>query len=130
MGGFVAEVVSSRKVRTITIQVRDKAGGPASGARVSFGIDGADFGSAAVSGTGKVTFQMSGAATTIHVFADFVGDAQQVALPPGEDIYTFHFDKTNLFMSDSVPEARCPDGTTGQPCVNCDIGGTTVRICA
>ena len=29
----------------------------------------------------------------------------------------------------TTPEARCADGTTGQPCVNCRVGSTTVRIC-
>jgi hypothetical protein len=57
-------------------------------------------------------------------------EVQRGYLPPGQDSIRFDFKTVVLVKAKVPPVARCPDGTTGSPCVVCRDGNDTWRICA
>jgi len=66
----------------------------------------------------------------ITLMATHEGEVQTVTLGADVRVQAFVF-KTVYRENFAVDpaQARCPDGTTGIPCVECAIGGTRVRVC-
>ena len=117
--------------RRINVQVRDATSTFIEGCDIQFFI--AD---PPVTPLGGVSKSRGHAALTVPDDSVVIGvsvtvDAatQTVLLPPGQNDYTFVFQQAPSYPSLASPRARCPDGTSGQPCVDCKIGGITIRIC-
>jgi hypothetical protein len=66
----------------------------------------------------------------ISLFATYSGESQAVTLEPNIRLHAFVFKTVyrDAFVLASA-EARCPNGKTGIPCVECTIGGIRVRVC-
>jgi hypothetical protein len=116
--------------RQVRITVLDANSKPAQGARLEFAVKGIPHGSVLVGEKAQAGFQTPDANASINVFAEYGEKKQDAYLPPGKDSFEFRFDTTVVFKSFRPPIARCPDGTTGQPCVDCEIDGQIITICS
>jgi hypothetical protein len=119
-----------RKGRRATITVLNSRQQPARGAEVSFAIRGVSYGSVVVGGTGYASLYTPNERATIKVSVRYGGVQQEASLSPSTGSFEFKFDSAVLFRGPPSPIARCPDGTTGQPCVDCVINGESIRICS
>jgi hypothetical protein len=126
----MATVKQSKRSRDIKVKLIDSKGNPAAGADVEFFINDAEAGGAIVGPSATAQFHTDRSSVIIAIVARFGGRTLKVVLPPGQDDHAFEFDVTAQSLTRKPPIARCPDGTSGQPCVDCVIGGETVRICA
>ena len=67
----------------------------------------------------------------VTVEAKFGESTVQRILKDGEEEITIQLDEDELLLKALLPtRAICPDGTSGQPCVVCSIGGKPYQICA
>src|SRR5262249_32177020 len=115
--------------RVVSISARDVDGNYAHGAEIRFVVAGSPYGAAEI-GAEPVTIELPFTVDfVLDVFAIFQGEQQEARLEPGLNNYTFQFSTATL-RAFRPGVARCPDGTSGQPCVVCMIGGLQVRICA
>ena len=117
--------------RRINVQVRDSLSTLIEGCDIQFFI--AD---PPVTPLGSVSKSRGHAALTVPDDSVVIGVSvtveaatQTIHLPPGQNDYTFIFPQAPSYRSLTSARARCPDGTSGQPCVDCKIGGITIRIC-
>jgi hypothetical protein len=122
--------VAVRRRRQIRIRVFDADRRPAEGADLAFFIDNVPYGSVTIGNTGQATFEQRDTRTTVEVMASFGGSEQRAQLTPKVNSFNFNFDIRLAFRARRPPIARCPDGTTGQPCVECVIDGEKIRICS
>jgi len=117
--------------RHIIVQVKDVHNQPIAASDIDFFLVDPQrtlLGSISDSG-GRATLRVSDESVIIGVHVTVDAYIQSVDLPPGQNTHTFIFPHVALFKSIGAPRARCPDGSSGQPCVDCKIGGVTVRIC-
>jgi len=118
--------------RTITIALRDRFGARLSAGEIEISINGQPRGSifTGSSGVGESVIEIGDPHATVSVKASANDGAVLLAdLPPGTDFYQFDFQTAPLIKANLPPVARCPDGTTGSPCVTCTDGIDTWRIC-
>ena len=67
---------------------------------------------------------------SVELEARLEGHVLQKILGPRENDVIFRFPIAARRGFTATPaEAKCPDGTTGNPCVECDLGTTKIRIC-
>jgi len=118
-----------RQSRVVNISVLDRDGNHAQGAKLTFAIGGTEYGDVTI-GDGPASIEIPDLWITIDVSAMFAGELQLTHLSPGQNQYIFHFSKFRKSRGITPGVARCPDGTVGQPCVDCLIDGVLVRICA
>lgn len=114
--------------REITVNVVDSQNAPINGADISFGVNGTPLGSVWRS-LGKATIVMPDPFVVVEARATVMLVTQTAQLPPGQNTHTFRFSQAPPPKKLAPPEAQCPDGSSGQPCVDCQVGGSTVRVC-
>lgn len=115
--------------RRISVTISTQAGQSLEGVDLEFFVDGKPWGSI-VRSTGCPTIEVPGA-KTLEVRGHYQGVTFKHTFGAHESDYKIVApiaQKVNT-PPPGPPEARCPDGTTGQPCVTCQIAGVTVRIC-
>lgn len=115
--------------RRIVIHVVDANDNPIPGSDILFSINRVPVGGVR-SSAGSASLDMPESSVVVDVSAMVGQFTQSAHLPPGFDTHIFRFSQTRVYQSVGPPVASCPDGTSGQPCVDCDIGGIIVRICA
>jgi hypothetical protein len=115
--------------REVQIVVLDKFGDAAQGAQVRFSASGAPLGVAVV-GKDGARIRLPNRIAMLDISVEYGEQQQNTQLSPDQQEYICRFDVSLLQKSYGPPIARCPDGTTGQPCVDCKIGDDVIRICA
>jgi hypothetical protein len=116
------------ETRVIAISVIDKALQPLEGASVSFFENNALLGNV-ITGIRGASITLSHLVQNIHVQAIYAGTKQETGISTLQISHTFVFARIVSFKS-PYPIAQCPNGDTGQPCVDCVINGRKIRICA
>jgi hypothetical protein len=115
--------------RIIRIAVRDVHGRPAT-ADVKIVINGRPSGSIFTGyGVSESTVEIYDPNASVQLEATMAGLVRRANLPPGENSIRFDFEIETLVRAAAPPVARCPDGTTGVPCVICRDGNDTWKIC-
>src|SRR5579863_969538 len=123
------EAPTGPPARIVRIAVRDIHGQPAT-ADVKIVINGRPSGSIFTgSGVSQSTVEIYDSNATVQLEATMAGQVRRANLSPGEDSIRFDFDIEALVRAKAPPVARCPDGTTGMPCVICRDGDDTWKIC-
>lgn len=117
------------KPRHVTVWALDGSGDRAAGAELRFAVGGRSYGAATI-GQGPARIQFEAPAIELIIEADYWGETVAARLLPGVDEYIFRFQAVARGIHGGPGTARCPDGTVGQPCVDCSVNGSTVRICA
>ena len=114
------------RFRRIVINVETASGDRLSGAHIEVSRSGALLGSMTSSGRSSVEIE---GLEPLNVRASIPGANAQSTIGPNQTEITLRI-ATNRFVElASTPTARCPDGTSGQPCVTCVIDGRQIRIC-
>ena len=121
--------ISPSTSRHVTIEVVDADGRLIQGADIDFVVNATPVGGVRRS-VGKASIVVPDPQAVVEARATVMLLTQTAQLPPGQDAHTFRFAQASMFKSFAPPEARCPDGSSGQPCVDCQIGGSIVRICS
>lgn len=67
---------------------------------------------------------------SIGLEATLLGITRSLVLDAQQDVVEFTFKALPRFRVPVPPVVRCPDGTTGSPCVTCSDGNATWRMCA
>lgn len=67
---------------------------------------------------------------SLLVEAMYGPQSEEAEVAPLQSEVRFTFKRLHSFKPKGPPVAQCPDGKTGQPCVDCLIGGQIIRICA
>jgi hypothetical protein len=120
--------------RRITIAIQDADGVPLAGALVRITVDGQSLGilqtGADPAGVSSLSLQGEDLWATVSLHATYGSQTQDATLPPGEDNHVFVFDAVAMVRSKGPAVARCPDGTSNSPCVDCSSGTRQWRICA
>jgi len=116
--------------RLIKIAIRDIHGQPAPAAGVEIAIDGRPSGSIFTGqGVTESTIGLDDRYAVVQLRVTVDGQTQVAVLAPDQDSIQFNFSTSVLFKAQVPPVARCPDGTTGSPCVTCRDGTDTWMIC-
>jgi hypothetical protein len=114
--------------RVVRILVLGEAQAKIAGAHIVLAVDGVTIGQIA-SSSGEATVTLPGAVQSLAVTVTYDGTSQLAQLHAGDVECRFTFPGAQGFSGYAVPEARCPDGTVGQPCVDCAVAGATYKIC-
>jgi hypothetical protein len=117
--------------RTVAIVVTDPTGAPAAGVRVEVLIDGMPSGHFDTgSGTAQPMTVTAPADATVELTLSAVGQVQRVRVAPGQNRVHLSVASTLRFAIQVPPVAKCPDQTTGRPCVTCrDPSGAEWELC-
>jgi hypothetical protein len=127
--GAAAGRPPSRFTRVISISVYDAAGRRAFGADILFVLNGALLGHATL-GFAPSTLSLPTGDATVNIVAIYGGSSQAVSTQLGLDDYAIRFPfGTVAGYAAANPVAKCPDGTVGHPCVDCDSPLGKIRIC-
>ena len=100
----------------------------AQGAELRFSVKGVAYGSGTI-GDRPVTIHLPNPDTVLDVDVEYGNQTQSARLRAGQDSYMIRFPFAAAASFYKPPFARCPDGTVGQPCVDCEIDNDIVRIC-
>jgi len=124
------QTTNSERRRQVNIAVLDKNGNPARGAKISFQFNGTPCGRANLSG-GKVSVEVPDTDEVLTAVAELSGETQSLDFARGHNEGVIQF-LTSSGLTTILPNgtAICPDNTSGQPCVDCRVGGVLIRICA
>ena len=117
--------------RNITILTRDRFGNPMEGAQIEVFVQGRSVGTIFTGPSGQGTIYLGSLTGSVRVRA--TGGSlppQQVDVPPLSQQVEIDLGIAPLVKAKIPPIATCPDGTTGSPCVTCNDGSETWRICA
>lgn len=115
--------------RVVSVRIADVFGMPLPGADVAFFVDGQPIGE--VRGcAGAASVHLPDPHATLHTIVTHSQGTLTASISPEVDTYVFNFSFARGSLALIIPEARCPDGTSGQPCVDCVIDGKIIRICA
>jgi len=120
--------ISEPKGRKIAVRVVDSDGKNIRGALISMFLDQV-FGGSLTLGDGPGSFDIEGEVQRVKLTAEVVDLTQEAYISSRENAYQFQFQSIPMNFVAAQPGARCPDGTVGNPCVVCSVGGTQVRIC-
>lgn len=115
--------------RAVKVTVVDHSGKLASGATLTFLLEDVHVGSATI-GTEPVMVEFSTADGDLAVAVNFLGEHHVHVFTRTESQYTFELRSTAHFIRPARGLAECPNGKTGQPCVDCLVGGKQIRICS
>jgi hypothetical protein len=122
-------VPQSGPQREVVIKVLDGLGDSAIGAEVSFSTAAGPLGVVTIGDAGA-RIRLPDRLGTLTVVAEYGLRRKTARLTVRRNQYTFHFKNSLGYEISPSPVAQCPDGTTGQPCVECVIGSDVIRICA
>jgi|ERR1700683_2571190 hypothetical protein len=114
--------------RSIAIAVVGKDHNPLEGAAVSFFEDDKLFGTV-ITGIRGASITLSHVVRSIDVKVVYADSKQETTVSASEASYTFVFARKFDFKAPKAI-AQCPNGDTGQPCVDCVVDGKKIRICA
>jgi hypothetical protein len=121
---------------SVQVRVVDALGELFFGAQIDFVLSGVSAGTVVDSaGAAKITYPEEGGALEVSVSA--LGATQSRLLSPGIDItpggtrnlVDFRMPVRRTTNVPPQPVAKCPNGTSGQPCVDCPMNGSTIRVC-
>lgn len=124
----MTQLTHASSTRKFLVEVVDPMGVPLDGADIHFEVNGSGAGSV-FSSQGNASIEIDDQDVIITIRVDHDLETQIASVPAGVGSHRFVFDNASRGLTKGSPSARCPDGTTGQPCVTCNIGGSTVRIC-
>jgi hypothetical protein len=113
--------------RQVQVLVTDAAGQPFYGARLDFYHRDRNVGSL-IDSTGVAVIDCPGE-VAVDVRVTAAGQQQMVRIGPDDTQLNVTFPILRASATVPIPTAECPDGTQGQPCVNCPLGSSTIRIC-
>ena len=121
-------MAAARMSRMVQVSVMDNLGQPFWGAQIDFLSDG-NLLATLNNSTGKALIELP-ADMRLDVRVSAAGALQTVRLRPD----VLHADvqlnfPRQKFVTAPRPVAECPDGTQGQPCVDCPVGGSIIRVC-
>lgn len=111
----------------IDVVVVNEDGQTVIGARVEISADGVPLGDFVTGGESSIETDED-VAVTLRV--EIAGFSVSAIVAPGSRSQRIVIPTSRVFPYAAMPTARCPDGTAGQPCVTCQVGGRTIRICA
>lgn len=114
--------------RRFTLRIVDRLGTPLRGATIVFRVDGANVGSIE-SANSSVSIEID-ANADLEIDATFMRQVQKLKIDPQASEQAVVFQRLRAAFSLGKPEAKCPDGKSGSPCVDCIVGASKVRICA
>ncbi|MTD93141.1 hypothetical protein GIW81_02195 [Hyphomicrobium sp. xq] len=111
----------------LQISVVDAEGRPIAGALIDVYLDNEFVGTITSSGSSLLEFADPG--VTLRLEAR-IADLKEIREIDARDhAVSFVFTNPPRRLTATIPGGRCADGTTGQPCVVCRVGGRQVRIC-
>lgn len=118
----------SRQTRRVSVAVVDLDGNFISAAQLQCFVDKTPFG-ACVTSARMSSFEFDDKGI-FSVEAVYGGAMQTLSAAPGQHQLTFKFPRQPHGLKTLMQAgARCPDGSTGFPCVSCTVGKDTIRIC-
>ncbi|CAH1044325.1 hypothetical protein HPTD01_2803 [Halomonas sp. TD01] len=79
---------------------------------------------------GEATIRYPASLGPVTVLIEADGYEAQTTIGADRSSHTFSLPTSRQRVTGGKREARCADGTSGQPCVVCAVGNSTVRICA
>jgi hypothetical protein len=65
----------------------------------------------------------------VEIEARYGSEMQRVALGPSDDLVQFDFTTVQVIARYRPSIATCPDGTSGTPCVVCNVGAEIIKLC-
>lgn len=113
--------------RQVVIGVHSEDGRPIVGALIDVYLNGRKAASIVSSGVSSVEVSNPSAALALRVSVG--GETRRIDVSLDQTNLDLVFRNRPLFQISPTPGGRCPDGTTGQPCVTCLIDGNEVRVC-
>ncbi len=116
----------SQTVVRFQVQVQDEHGIPIEGPDILFSVNGEPAGGVFGS-NGTASFEAP-YGVSVAASVEFLEIKKTLDLTDSSTRYTFEFPRPTEILP-AARQARCPDGTTGQPCVDCKVDGKNVRIC-
>jgi hypothetical protein len=124
------ETADAERTRTIRVSAVDSAGGPV-GAVVNVSVFGVKLGSLQLSEDGaEGLIELPDQFHTVQLNARLQDQILSTLVEHGETAHQFIFSGLHLrTIVAPLAQARCPDGTTGTPCVICTVSGIKVRLC-
>lgn len=123
----MARAPEPRVLRRIVVHVVNASGEPMSGANIEVRRGATPLGSMISSGRSSISIEGN---EPLQVRASVPGaNAAQALVGPDQTEVTLTLATMRFVELASPPTARCPDGSSGQPCVTCIIDGREVRIC-
>ena len=115
--------------RIVRVNVFDREKRPLHGANIIFYLNSVPVGAVA-SSHGFAAINFPSYLGRLAVEAEYAGLSLRVGVDENDPIVALQLNVTsNLLKSDAPRVARCPDGTAGQPCVECRIGASVIRVC-
>jgi hypothetical protein len=148
--------MSDREQSAVHILARYPDGSPAAGAKVEIYLDDKYAGTVEVSGESLPTVLFPKSVKEVRAVAEYYGGraeqrvastsrtlALTIRFPEDFERGRGEFERPFGFQLPEnggrrtldyegvsrSPQARCPDGTTGYPCVKCTVGGNQITIC-
>jgi hypothetical protein len=77
----------------------------------------------------RATVEVNESVGTITLVGSYGDQRIILPVPRGTNEQRFVFARAKGVAAPARAEARCPDGSTGTPCVICQVGPLRVRIC-
>lgn len=121
---------SMPRSRTVLISVVDSSGAPLPGADIAFTLDGRPAGVLLNTKGHDATLKVNDDRLEIGLKVRLLGQTQVAVVGRNQDSVRFVFNVIARHVTALPPRVRCPDGTTGSPCVTCRDGAVIWRICA
>ena len=113
----------------LEITVIDRANVPLEGVTVTFWVGRVLLGTV-VTGTHGASIVLPNSITEIEAVAKYGDTEERKRILTKDDFsHAFVFERQTHFAF-AAPVAKCPNGDTGQPCVDCVVAGKSIRICA
>lgn len=124
--------VSQPSGRAITVEVLDAQGRTAADATIVVSIDNRPAGEIHTGSGADRPFMLfiDDLNAAVDLTVTLSGSTQSMQLMGGMRVARFVFSHAPLGASKKAPSLKCPDGTTGFPCVTCTDGSVSWRMCA
>lgn len=124
---------TSPRDRDLFVSVLDSSGKPAAGAEVLLFLDDLHVGSIRIGASSpSASFRFGATDSEARLVARFGPHALTALVPHQTTDWVFNFPELPelaIGQLQQTAEAKCPDGTTGVPCVLCVVGKQRVRVC-
>lgn len=114
----------SRETRVV---ITGPEGHPAPGAVIDVYVNGTR--AASINSSGSSSVEVSNPAARVELEIAMGSHVRRATISPGQPRLDISFPTIVPLRADFRAGAKCPDGTTGQPCVICKIGPDHVRVC-
>jgi hypothetical protein len=115
------------KRKQLDIVVVDTDGNVVAGAIIDVFFD--DELLATITSSGRSSIELPDPTTIVRLVAHLGKEQQRLVLTYRDARARFVFDNPPKWLQSTIPGGRCADGTTGQPCVVCQVGTGQVRVC-